>query len=220
MRIPLTLFLLCVLTLALGLKRTSAQSISCSCVDTPENTCQGTVNCPDGCTAVCGTKDTCFLSCRTDFLTSRVTLRFVKKSGQFIVDKLSRKLHKNITFKPNVGEETAVYDFELKKSDAWPILSFLNKHGIVKINNKDFRTFIKMQEEVKQGKRLSVRFNRIPASDVIKRLSFLSQFDLRIKSGKRSTPVSLQLNDKTLTEILDEISKTAKVEIENKGQKE
>jgi len=144
----------------------------------------------------------------------------VKKSGQFIVDKLSRKLHKNITFEPYKGEEKGLYNFELKKSDAWPILSFLNKHGIVKINNKDFRTFIKMQEEVKQGRRLSVRFNRISANEVIKRLSFLSQFDLQIKSGKRSIPVSLHLNDKTLSEILEEISKTAKVEIVNKGQKE
>ena len=220
MRIPLTLFLLCVLTLALGLKRASAQNTSCSCVDTPENTCQGTVNCPDGCTAVCGTKDTCYLSCRTDFLATRVTIRFVKKSGKYIVEKLSTKLHKDIKFQPYEGEEKALYNLELKKSDAWPILSFLNKHGVVTVNNKDFRTFIKIEEEMKQGRRLWVRFDRIPASDVVKRLSFLSRFDLQIKSGKRSTRVSLHLDDKTLTEIIDEISKTAKVEIVNKGPKE
>ena len=219
MTTPLTIFLLCVLTFALGLTRASAQNISCSCADTPENTCQGTVNCPDGCTAVCGAKDTCYLSCRTDLLASPVSLRFVKKDGKFIAKSLSAKVNKDIKFEPYKRREKELYTFELKKSDIWPILSFLNRRGIVTINNKDFRTFLKMQREVKLGRRLSVRFESIPASEVIERLSFLSRFDLRIKSGDRSTPVSLHLDNKTLSEILDEVSKTANVEIVSKGQK-
>jgi hypothetical protein len=219
MRTHLTLLLSCVFTFTLGLTHISAQSISCSCADTPENTCHGTVTCPDGCTAVCGSKDTCYLSCRTDLLASPVTLRFVKKDGKFIAKTLSAKVNKEIKFEPYKRREKELYTFELKKSDIWPILSFLNKRGVVTVNNKDFRIFLKMQREVKMGRRLSVRFEGISANEVVEKLSFLTRFDLRIKSGNGLAPVSLHLDNKTLSEILDEVSRTANVEIVRKGQK-
>lgn len=87
------------------------------------------------------------------------------------------------------------------------------------VDNKDFRTFIRLNREVKTGRRLRVRFNSMPANAVVEKLSFLSRFDLQIRSGDPSTPVSLQFKNKTLSEILDEISRTANVKIVNNGQK-
>lgn len=124
MRIPLTLFLSCVFTFTLGLTHISAQSISCSCADTPENTCHGTVNCPDGCTSICGAKDICYLSCRTDFLVSRVSVRFAKKDGKFIAKTLSAKVNKDIKFEPYRRREKELYSFELKNPIYGPFFLF------------------------------------------------------------------------------------------------
>jgi hypothetical protein len=218
MRTPLTVLLLSVLTFGFGLTRASAQDISCSCADTPENTCIAAVHCRDGCTAVCGAKDTCYVSCRTDLLTSPLTLRFVKKDGKFIAKTLSERVKKNIQFEPYPRKKKELYTFELKKSDMWPILSFLNERGTVTINNKDLRPFFRMQRQARR-RRLSVRFESMPAKDVVERLAFLSRFKLRIRSGDPTTPVSLHLNDKTLREILEEISKQANVKITGHTQK-
>lgn len=218
MKILLTVLLLSVFAFGFGLTRASAQNISCSCADTPENTCTATVNCRDGCTAVCGAKDTCYVSCRTDLLTSPLTIRFVKKDGKFIAKTLSDKVKKDIQFEPYRNRKKELYTFELKKSDMWPILSFLNKRGKVTINNKDLRPFLRMQRQARR-RRLSVRFEGMPAKDAVERLAFLSRFKLRIKSGDPSSPVSLHLNDKTLSEILDEISTQANVKITGYRQK-
>lgn len=218
MRIPLTAFLLSALTFVFGVTCASAQDISCSCTDTPENTCTAEVHCRDGCTAVCGVKDTCYVSCRTDLLTSPLTLRFVKKDGKFIAKTLSDQVKKDIQFEPYSRTKNRLYNFELKKSDMWPILSFLNKRGKVTINGKDLRPFLRLQRQARR-RRLSVRFENMPAKDAIERLTFLSRFNLRIRSGDPSTLVSLQLNDKPLSEILKEISKQANVKITGHPQK-
>jgi hypothetical protein len=158
------------------------------------------------------------VSCRTDLLTSPLTLRFVKRDGKFIAKTLSERVKKNIQFEPYPRKKKELYTFELKKSDMWPILSFLNERGTVTINNKDLRPFFRMQRQARR-RRLSVRFESMPAKDVVERLAFLSRFKLRIRSGDPTTPVSLHLNDKTLREILEEISKQANVKITGHTQK-
>lgn len=213
MRIALTVLLFSVLTFGFGLTRASAQDVSCSCADTPENTCKGTVTCPDGCTAVCGAGEICYLSCSTDLLLTRISVRFVKKSGKAIALTLSDKVKKRISFEPYPNRANKRYTYQLKNSDLWPILWFLNRHGKVTINDMDFRTFVNIQRQA-TGRRLSVRFERTSVQKAVEKLAFLSRFQLRIKSGDPSTRVSLHLNDKTLSEIIKEISTAANVKIE------
>ena len=157
----------------------------------------------------------CYLSCSTDLLLTRISVRFVNKSGKAIAQTLSGKVKKRINFEPYPKRENRRYTYQLKNSDLWPILWLLNRHGKVTINDLDFRTFVNIQRQA-TGRRLSVRFERTSAQKAVEKLAFLSRFQLRIKSGDPSTLVSLRLNEKTLSEIIDEISTAANVKIDVK----
>jgi hypothetical protein len=135
------------------------------------------------------------------------------KSGLEVVKELSAKIKKQITFEPQPRRAKERYNFELKRSDIWPILTFLNKRGKVKIGVYDFRTFEKMQREAKSGRRMAWKFNQMPADQLVQRLSFISQVKLHLESGDPQAIISLDTRDKTLSEVLDEIEKANNVKI-------
>lgn len=213
MRIPLTVVCYALLLLIGMIQPARGQQITCSCENVPDKSCQGTIYCPDGCTAICAAKDTCYLSCRTDMFKSRFNLKFERKSGPQIASVLASKLGKPIEFVPYSRTANKLYNFELKNSDIWPALEFLDKRGTVKINRMDFRTFRKIQIEMKSGRKFSARFHDIPARDAVSKLAVLSRLNLQIRSGNPMNLVSLDLNEMTLSEMLKEISSSAKVKI-------
>ncbi len=146
-------------------------------------------------------------------LDTRLTIRFVKNNGQQIASVLSTKTGKTIVFVPYPRTATRLYNLELKNSDIWPALVFLDKRGTVTINGIEFRTFRKIQLEMKSGRKFSVRFHGMPARDAVSKLAFLSQLKLRISSGNPTNRVSLDLTEMTLSEILKEMSANANVKI-------
>src|SRR5947209_1967298 len=78
----------------------SGQKVTCSCEKAPDNTCHGNIICTGGCTSVCGVKDECYLSCRSDLVYVRITIKFVKSTGEEIATMLSDRSHKRIQFTP------------------------------------------------------------------------------------------------------------------------
>lgn len=147
-------------------------------------------------------------------LDTRLTIKFVQKDGQHIASELSKRIGKNIQFVPYSRTAKQLYDFELNNSDIWPALTFLDKRGTVKINQIEFRTFRKIQIEMKSGRKFSVRFSGMPAREVVSKLAFLSQLNLEIKSGDPTSPVFVEVNEMSLRDILREISNKANVEID------
>ncbi len=147
-------------------------------------------------------------------LDKRVSIKFRKKDGQQMAAVLAKETGKTIDFVPYPQTAGKLYNFELKNSDIWPALVFLDKRGTVKINQIEFRTFRNIQIEMKSGRKFSVRFRGISARDAVSKLAFMSRLNLEIKSGDPASPVSVELNEMSLRDILKEISNTAKVEID------
>lgn len=214
MRIALTTACLVVLFLSIHTQSAYSQ-VTCSCEKAGDKVCaKGEITCPDGCTAICSTNNACYFSCSTDMLDKRVKVKIMQQDGQHMASVLSKETGKNIEFVPDRNNIGKLYTYELKDSDIWPALEFLDRRGTVKINQIEFRTFRKIQIEMKSGRKFSVRFRGLPAQAVVSKLSFMSQLNLEIKSGDPATPVFVEVNEKSLRDILKEISNAAKVEID------
>jgi hypothetical protein len=190
---------------------------SCSCEKAPNSTCHGIVTCPDGCTALCGSGDSCYLSCRKDLLNTRITVRFVKKEGQEIASVLSERTRTRIEFVPYPRNLHARYDLELKDDDIWNACNFLNERGNVRIRGVDFEKLKELRGEMRKGRRFSVNFNGIAVRDAVAKLSFMSGLPFRVKSGDPEKLVSISLEKVTLDNIVVRISERAGVKIE-RGQ--
>lgn len=188
------------------------QKPTCSC-ESPDQTCHGSVTCPSGCTAVCGPRDACYLSCRNDLLYSRITLTFVNKSGQDMASVLSERTHTTIEFEPYKRNVTARYNLEIRDDDVWNALNFLYTRGNVRVNGLDFGKLRKLRREMKSGN-ISVNFKGISVNGAIANLSFLSGLPFRVKSGDADKTLSLSLQRATLREIVSRISAETGVKIE------
>jgi hypothetical protein len=112
---------------------------TCSCEKTPKRTCFGKVSCPDGCTSAAGSDDSCFLACRADVFSPRISVKFSQKTGVEIVAALSQQLHQKIKFTPNARYRAVRYDLEITDDDVWNVLRFLAKQGVVKFNGVDLQ---------------------------------------------------------------------------------
>lgn len=156
-------FIITVATLALLLtcSHVSGQT-TCSCQapdrklgeDGKWQGCQvNNVTCRDGCTALCGTNDGCYSSCRIDILSQRISMDFVGKTGTEIASLLSDRTHKKIEFVPSKRHTLDRYSFSIKNDDIYNILSFLNKRGKVKVNDVDFAEFERMRNAMTKGRK-------------------------------------------------------------------
>jgi hypothetical protein len=189
------------------------QKTTCSCEKAPNSTCHGFVTCLDGCTALCGSGDTCYLSCRKDLLNTRITVKFVKKEGQEIASVLSELTHARIEFVPYPRNLHARYDLEIKADDIWNACNFLNERGDVKVRGVDFERLIRLRGEMRKGSKISVNFTGIPVRDAVARLSFMSGLPFHVKSGDAEKLVSISLQELTLDKVVTHISAMAGVKI-------
>lgn len=212
MKITVVALLLFLLT---GVQVGVGQRVTCSCEKVPDNSCHGVVTCPGGCTALCGSNDACYLSCRSDLLHTRISEKFVKKEGGEIASVLSDRTHKKIEFTPYPRNLHAQYDLEINDDDIWNALNFLYKRGNVKIGGLDFGKLRELRKEMRLGKLVSVNFIGIPAKDLVAKLAFLTGRPFRLKSGDPEKLVSISLEQVTLDEIIARISASAGVKIKN-----
>ena len=194
----------------------AGQQVTCSCEKASDRTCHGSVTCPNGCSALCGSKDTCYLSCRNDVLYPRVSIKLVEKTGQEIASVLSAQTHKHVEFVPYPRNARAKYDLDIKVDDIWNALNFLSQRGNVKIGGVDFEKLKALRREMRKGKKVSVTFTRIPVKAAVDDLSFMSGLPFQVKSGNAEKLLSISLRQATVTQIIDRISATAGVTVEKK----
>src|SRR5688572_13582192 len=171
MRTVLTIVFLVIVSAVVLPKAVLAQKITCSCGNVPRSTCQGSVSCSTGCSAICGTGDKCYVSCRTQLLGPNLTLDFSQKDGKWIVEELSRKTHMRITFEPYPRNRGQRYDYQLRDSDIWKLLVFLDKVGTVTVNGRSFEKLRELQKQIRLGQAVAFSFRTMPAQEVAERLS-------------------------------------------------
>jgi hypothetical protein len=191
-----------------------AQKVTCGC-NSPDNSCHGTVTCSTGCTAVCGSKDRCYMSCRSDPLVERINAKFVEKSGVAIAAELTDLMKKKIEFIPfkHGRKKAPLYNLEVKNDNVWFLLEKLSKDGTVKVGGETFENFRKLRNETTNQKLTSLTFTQIPAKEVAAMLTFFSGHSLTVQSGDPDKLISISLQGVTLSQILDHISSTAGVQI-------
>lgn len=189
------------------------QKVSCSCESAPGRTCRGIVNCPDGCTSLCGTGDNCYLACRTDYFEPRVTFKVSEKTAQEIAALLSSKIRKRIEFIPDMRKQTERFNLDVKNDDVFNVLNFLYKKGRVKFDGVDFGKLKELRKQVKQGRKVSTSFTGIPVKDVVAILAFTSGKRFRVTAGDPERIISISISEASLDEIIARVAATAGVKI-------
>jgi hypothetical protein len=189
------------------------QKYTCSCDPGPGRTCHGEVKCPDGCTSLCGSGDTCYLACRSNSLQIHITAKLVQKTGQEIAAELSAQSQQRVEFTPYTRTAKARYDLELRNDDLFHALAFLSEKGNIRFNGYDFSELRDLRKQLKDGKRISVNFTEIPVKEALSRLAFFSGEPFGIEEGDPEQKISVVMKEATLDEIIERISKVAQVTI-------
>jgi hypothetical protein len=195
-------------------KAVLAQKITCSCENVARSTCQGSVSCSSGCSAICGSGDKCYVSCRTQLVGPNLTLDFAQKDGKSIVEELSRETHMQINFEPYPRNRGERYDYHLKNSDIWKLLVFLDKVGTVTVNGRPFEKLRELQKQIRMGQAVAVRFRTMPAQEVAERLSLLSDMKVSIVSGDPTMPITVATRKTSLSNILKDIQRDTGIQME------
>jgi hypothetical protein len=125
------------------------QQTTCSC----DRACH--ITCDDGCSAFCGSLKTCLVSCGSNLIYVRVTLKLSNKKGQEIASALSDQTRTKIEFTPYPRNTQIRYDLEIRDDDIWNVLTFLDRFGNVKVGGVNFSTLRKLHTEMRMKKQLS-----------------------------------------------------------------
>ena len=205
---------LLILSLTAFANTSFAQKKTCACEKVGGRTCTAVVECTNGCSAICGKKDTCSVSCSVQVYRQNLNLDFVKQTAQEIAATLAKETRLRLNFTPNTGTKTEVYDYKLKNSDVWRLLEFLDAHGTLIVNGIDFDNLRDLKKQLRAGEKLaSVTFSDIPVEEAVVRLELMTGEDLRIISGNGRTRVSVSVTDVSLAEVLKEIRKKTRVRV-------
>jgi len=211
-----TLLITCLLIILLtAFENTSfAQKKTCTCKEVGGRTCTAEVTCTNGCSAICGKKDTCSVSCSLQVYPQNLNIDFVKQTTTEIATTLAKGTRLRLNFTPNPGTEKEVYDYQLKNSDVWRLLEFLDARGTLIVNGIDFDNLRDLKKQLRKGEKLaSVTFNNIPVEEAVARLEIMTGEDLQIVSGDSTKRVTVSVTDVSLAEVLKAIRKKTRVHV-------
>src|SRR6185369_10462390 len=167
------LLLTCLFFISLGAfeKNSFAQKKVCTCNKVAGRTCEATLTCTNGCSAICGKKDTCFVSCSARVYRHNLNLDFSQKTADEIVATLVSETRLRLKFTVNPGTKNDKYDYKLINSDVWNLLDFLDQHGTLFVNGIDFDNLRDQKKQLRKGEKLaSVTFDNIPVEEAVQRL--------------------------------------------------
>lgn len=191
-----------------------AQKKTCACKGLEGSTCTGTVSCTHGCSAICGRKDTCYLSCSARVYRQNLNLNFTRQTSTDIATTLAKESKLRIRFKANSDTEKELYDYKLVNSDVWKLLEFLDARGTLVVNGIDFENLRVIKNQLRAGEKLAgVTFDNTLIEEAVANLELMTGEDLRIVSGKRTKRVSISIENVSLTDVLKEIRKETGVRI-------
>lgn len=210
MKLPLTIATLLILLSTLSPTGTSQKRCSCKAAD---GSCNASVTCRQhGCTAICGTNSACYSACGKDLLSTRFTLKLVKKGSKEIAFALSQHTGRNIEFVPRRRNDR--FNIEIKDDDMWNTMEYLYQRGKVRVIGVDWGEYRKLRRATSEGAKMSVDFNDISVRDALDQLSFLTGLQFRVESGDAEKLISISLREVTLGEIISRISAETGIRIE------
>lgn len=197
----------------------AAAGQTCSC-KSPDKSCDAAVDCPHGCTALCGSRDACYAACgsvEVDKSYARITIKVENGDSNEISSRLTDESGRKIKFTPR--RKDATYSFELIDDPVWNALKFLSKRGMVLVDGTPFYKLEELRRKLLKGERVSAHFTDIPVINALAKLAFVSGLPFRVKAGDGEKRLSISLENVTLGEIVRRISTQTGVEIEGVGKR-
>jgi hypothetical protein len=205
---------LLIISVAASENTSFAQKKSCTCKEVAGRTCSAEVICTNGCSAICGRKNTCYVSCSNRLMGPDLNLDFVQKTAEEMAATLASQSRLRLSFKVNPRNANERYDYKLASSDIYKLLEFLDERGTLAVNGADFSEYRKLKKLVKAGGRIArVMFNSIPVQEAVEKLELMTGEDLRIVSGDPARRITVSVKSRSLADILKVIRKKSRVHI-------
>ncbi len=185
---------------------------TCSCAS---GGCSAVISCSGSCYANCSSGN-----CSAASITGRkgaaeeVTFRVTNFDSEQLSSELTRISGREIVF--TASEPDDLFSFDFKRAPVWEVFEELSKRGTVQIDGIDFRALQGLRSTLLAGEKISVKFN-MPADEVVSWLSFVSGLPLCINSGNAQVHVTVALQEATLQDIIQALSKTG-IEVAAQGR--
>lgn len=193
----------------------TAAGQTCACTAS-DGSCNVSVTCSLGGTAVCAPKNACYAACgnfEAELSRVRITLTGTYGNAKEVSDQLSKQARTEIVFAPR--KPRGPFTFDIKNDSLYNALNILSKRGgQITVNGKDFKKIQMIHEQVSGDGKITINFADTPVTVALSRLNFLSGKSFRVVSGNAETRFSLTLEQATLDQIIEGISQKAGVTVE------
>lgn len=191
----------------------AAAGQTCTC-NASDGSCDVSVSCSRGCSAVCTSHNACYATCgnfESQLLSVRVTLTGNGLDGKAVSDQLTTQTHTEIVFVPRKTKRH--YNLDLKDTPLYNALKVLHKRGKVTVNGKDFGIIQRIGASMSGRGKVSVKFDSLAVRDALDKLYFLTGQSFSVESGDPDAVVTLSLPNAKLVQIIADIEKQANVKI-------
>lgn len=189
---------------------------TCSCT-AADNSCWASVSCQGGCTKFCGNNDNCHAECSGlyEVLGMQVTLEMQNANYSQMVAELARTSGTELTFSPTKPD--MVFNAGFKRATLWDALGLLSDHGNVRVAGQDFEKLKRLRRTLLSGERISFCVKNTPVNTFVNDIASLTGLRLRIIAGRSTTTVNVELQDASLSDILNSVSDQTGTKIMEEG---
>lgn len=215
--VVLTSALILVLGSVLTRSASSAFTIeTCSCT-AKDNSCWVSISCQGGCTKFCGNNDNCHAECSGlyEVLGMQLTLEMQDSNYPRLLAELARVSGKELTFSPTKPD--MVFNAGFKKATLWDALGLLSDHGTVRVAGQDFEKLKRLRRTLLSGERISFCVKNTPVNTFVNDIASLTGLRLRIIAGRPTATVNVELQDASLSDILNTVSEQTGTKIIDEG---
>jgi len=203
------------ITLASAPARTTPSTARgyCEC-SAPDGSCSASGTCAGKCTAQCPSNG-CNISCTGwhGLLETEVDLQMQNVNNRKLLAELSRRTGKPMSFSSRKPDEP--FNLDARGSSVWDLLELLSNSGTVMVKGEDFENLKTTRRALVDGERLSLAVHGLTAGEYVAHLSALSGLPLRVAAGDPNVAVNFNLENVTLTEVLDKILEQTGVQVVN-----
>jgi hypothetical protein len=176
-----------------------------------DGSCSVSISCAGGCQKACHPNGDCEAWCSgsMEIFGAEITLEVSDGTYSELTSKLAKISGKEIIFataSADRGRPDEIINVGMKRSPLWDGLQYLADRGTVRVNGKDFESYIRLRQALLSGQRFNFGVKNTPVNTFVTDVAGLTGLPLRITSGRPMSIANLELNDVTLDEFIARVS--------------
>lgn len=176
-----------------------------------DGSCSVSISCAGGCFKACRNNGDCYAECsgEMEIFGAEISLDVSDGTYSELTSKLAKISGKEITFVTTAGDPAKpdeIITVGLKRAPLWEGLQFLADRGTIRVNGKDFESYIRLRQALLSGQRFNFGVKNTPVNTFVTDVAGLTGLPLRITSGRPMSIANLELNDVTLDEFISRVS--------------